>query len=189
MLASLITSNYYIMHTALSLFLILSNQNVQCGSLTGSNRVEANNRVLGSLDKTSSQKICKKLKGQIDRAYEQTDFSILRSVFSTAQIRPKNVQINSILLQIHEAFKLPFQNKWGERFKTAFMGEYPIAFHHDFVCLNIVTCCIWCFRFSAGKISCCYDNILLPDANSFLSLQNWLSQNCIWAELAFLKVT
>ena len=74
------------------------------------------------------------LKGQIDRAYEQTDFSILRSVFSSAQIRPKNVQINSILLQIHKAFKLPFQNKWGERFKTAFMGEYPIAFHHDFVC-------------------------------------------------------
>lgn len=104
--ASLVISNYYIVHTAPSLFLISSNQNVQCGSVTGSYRMEANNHVLGSLDKTfSSQKICKMLKGQIDRAYEQTDFSILRSVFSSAQIRPKNVQINSILLQIHEAFQ------------------------------------------------------------------------------------
>lgn len=104
--ASLVISNYYIVLTAPSLFLILSNQNVQCGSVMGSYRTEANNHVLGSLDKTfSSQKICKMLKGQIDRAYEQTDFSILRSVFSSAQIRPKNVQINSILLQIHEAFQ------------------------------------------------------------------------------------
>lgn len=56
-LASLVTSNYYITHTALPLFLILSNQN---GSVTGSCRMEANNHVLGSLDKTfSSQKICK----------------------------------------------------------------------------------------------------------------------------------
>ena len=128
MLASLITSNYYIMHTALSLFLILSNQNVQCGSVTGSNRVEANNRVLGSLDKTSSQKICKMLKGQIDRAYEQTDFSILRSVFPQLKFDPKMSRLIAYCYRFIKHLSCHFRTSEGSVSRLLLSGDTQTPF-------------------------------------------------------------